>query len=1127
MAEATALRNNALPYPIYGAPFTVAFPMLDADGDLVTGASTPDAEISKNGDTFADCTAESVEIATSSGVYYLSLTGTELTCDVAAIIAKSATAGMKTTTLVLYPRKLVTIRSGTSQAGAATTITLDSGASAVDDFYNGMVCIATIDTLVEVRVIGDYVGSTKVATITGPNWNVTPDSDDTFVIKLPEGVQVPNVNVSHWLDTAAATPTVAGVPEVDVTHWIGTAAATPTTAGVPEVDLTFIAGAAVSTSTAQLGVNVVNAAGTAWASGAITAASIAADAIGASELAADAATEIANAVWALDATGQQTAGTFGKALGDPLARTNSLMQSVPDAVAGAAGGLFIAGTNAATTITTALTTTFTGNLTGSVGSVIGAVGSVTGAVGSVTGNVGGNVVGSVASVTGNVVGSVGSVTGLTAATVHADLDDIQARLPAALIGGRIDANIGAISSDSAAADNLEAYYDGTVGGYGGQAAYGGARIWMDTGAGAAGTTNYVHGTMTNPNSSMANSRTLANALDITAFHIANGSTITLDQGYNNFTFFGEEWNLALANRAIGNSRFEGAVVTGLSTGSGATFTDCHMDTCTLDPCRIDRSEFTAGSTITIGTAGTYTFNLCHSETPSGSEPTLDFGAVVGATTISNALYAGSIIIANLKAGDIYTHSGWGRLTLAASCTAGEVRIAGNVNLVNNGSGMTILDTSRYNEDQNVTNVTGNVNGNVVGSVGSVAAGGITAASIATDAIDDDAIATGAIASTAFAAGAINAAAIADGAIDAATFAAGAITAAAVATGAIDADALATDAVNEIADGVWDEAIAGHLGAGSTGLALSGATAPTAAAVADAVWDEAIAGHLGAGSTGLALNSAGAAGDPWSTAIPGAYGAGTAGHRLGNVPDLVAGAAGGLFIAGTNAATTITTALTTTFTGNLTGSVASVTGAVGSVTGAVGSVTGAVGSVTGLTNATIADAVWDETMADHLTPGSTGAALNAATAPSAAAVADAVWDEAIVGHLGAGSTGAALNAAGAAGDPWSTPIPGAYGAGTAGLLVGTNLNTTVSSRASQTSVNALPTETTIWEYILEGTLSAAAVMRINLAALAGKLSGAAGVSPFTLRFRDRADTVDRIVATTDVDGNRTNVTVDGS
>jgi hypothetical protein len=55
-------------------------------------------------------------------------------------------------------------------------------------------------------------------------------------------------NVTKWLGTAAATPTVAGVPEVDVTHWLGTAAATPTTAGVPEVDVTYVAGVAASSA---------------------------------------------------------------------------------------------------------------------------------------------------------------------------------------------------------------------------------------------------------------------------------------------------------------------------------------------------------------------------------------------------------------------------------------------------------------------------------------------------------------------------------------------------------------------------------------------------------------------------------------------------------------------------------------------------------------------------------------------------------------------------------------------------------------------------------------------------------------------------------------------------------------
>lgn len=245
MAEVTAFRNNALPYPVYGVPWAVVYPMLDADGDLVTGASTPDAERSLNGDTFADCTNDSVEIATASGIYYLLLTGAEMTADIVAVIAKSATAGMKTTALTFYPRKLVSLRAGTAAGGAAGSITLDAGASAADDFYNGCLVVGVLDSATEARIITDYAGSTKVASVT-PNWNTTPDSDDTFTIYLTDARQINSADVNLWLGTAAATPTVAGVPEVDVTHWIGTAAATPTVAGVPEVDMTHLGGVAQS-----------------------------------------------------------------------------------------------------------------------------------------------------------------------------------------------------------------------------------------------------------------------------------------------------------------------------------------------------------------------------------------------------------------------------------------------------------------------------------------------------------------------------------------------------------------------------------------------------------------------------------------------------------------------------------------------------------------------------------------------------------------------------------------------------------------------------------------------------------------------------------------------------------------
>lgn len=45
--------------------------------------------------------------------------------------------------------------------------------------------------------------------------------------------------------------------------------------------------------------------------------------------------------------------------------------------------------------------------------------------------------------------------------IEADTQDIQSRLPAALVGGRVDANVGAISGDVTAADNLESQYDST------------------------------------------------------------------------------------------------------------------------------------------------------------------------------------------------------------------------------------------------------------------------------------------------------------------------------------------------------------------------------------------------------------------------------------------------------------------------------------------------------------------------------------------------------------------------------------------------------------------------------------------------------------------------------------------
>ena len=86
------------------------------------------------------------------------------------------------------------IRTGTAQAGAAQTITLDAGASAVDDFYNGTVILIVAGTgAQQARVITDYDGTTKVATV-AVVWATNPASDSEFAI-LASGASVVDANI--------------------------------------------------------------------------------------------------------------------------------------------------------------------------------------------------------------------------------------------------------------------------------------------------------------------------------------------------------------------------------------------------------------------------------------------------------------------------------------------------------------------------------------------------------------------------------------------------------------------------------------------------------------------------------------------------------------------------------------------------------------------------------------------------------------------------------------------------------------------------------------------------------------------------------------------------------------------
>lgn len=82
-----------------------------------------------------------------------------------------------------FAETLNVLHGGTAAAGGASTITLAAGASAVDDTYNGMSIVITAGTgSGQSRVVSDYVGATKVATVSVA-WVTPPDVTSVYSIR--------------------------------------------------------------------------------------------------------------------------------------------------------------------------------------------------------------------------------------------------------------------------------------------------------------------------------------------------------------------------------------------------------------------------------------------------------------------------------------------------------------------------------------------------------------------------------------------------------------------------------------------------------------------------------------------------------------------------------------------------------------------------------------------------------------------------------------------------------------------------------------------------------------------------------------------------------------------------------
>lgn len=215
-------------------------------------------------------------------------------------------------------------------------------------------------------------------------------------------------------------------------------------------------------------------------------------------------------------------------------------------------------------------------------------------------------------------------------------------------------------------------------------------IHVDSANGVSGTVWGVNGTIANPVASLADARTMAEAVDMRRIWVQPGSSVTAASAFDDYEINGQNYTLDLGtqsfsgtvirNAAISTSTYSGVPEfynCGLTavTGPGGGFVDCQFN-----------SSFTANG------SAAYTFINCHGI----GDPQFDFGSGVGNTTMRFFRWSGGIDFRNLgdTGIDVAEVEGNGSITLNANCTGGTLEITGVFDLTDNSATTTIDQSNR-------------------------------------------------------------------------------------------------------------------------------------------------------------------------------------------------------------------------------------------------------------------------------------------------------------------------------------------------------------------------------------------------------------------------------------------------
>lgn len=239
--------------------------------------------------------------------------------------------------------------------------------------------------------------------------------------------------------------------------------------------------------------------------------------------------------------------------------------------------------------------------------------------------------------------------------------------------------------------------------------YEGGAVWIDTSASNTNTESFVDGTADNPVSTLAAATTIAGNLNLKKFSLIGGSSITLAQGYDSYTFLSDDgWTLATGGQSIDSTNIVGATVSGIFSGN-PHFRLCEIGAITGPNARLGNCGI--ASTITIDGAGDWVLHHCWSEVAGTGTPAIDFGAAVLNSNVNLRGYSGGVEVQNMGGAgtDNMSLEGHGQLVINANCTGGTVAIRGHFTVTDNAGGaVTLSDDARFDHQSIIDNMSAEI-----------------------------------------------------------------------------------------------------------------------------------------------------------------------------------------------------------------------------------------------------------------------------------------------------------------------------------------------------------------------------------------------------------------------------------